>query len=77
MILKFRLGLFEKPYADPALAKSVVGAPEFRKEAEAAQRRAQVVLENRDATLPVNAGKSKVWLYGVNADVLVPRVSPW
>jgi beta-glucosidase len=68
MVLKFRLGLFDNPFVDPARATSLVGTPEFIKEAEAAQRRAQVVLENRDATLPVSASKSKVWLHGIGAD---------
>jgi beta-glucosidase len=68
MALKFRLGLFDNPYVDAAKAASVAGTPEFVKEGEAAQRRAQVVLENRDRTLPVDASKRKVWLHGVDAD---------
>jgi len=68
MILKFRQGLFDNPYVDAAKAASIVGAAEFRKEAEAAQRRAQVILENRDDTLPLRADAGKVWLHGVSAD---------
>jgi beta-glucosidase len=69
MILKFRQGLFDNPYVDAQKAASIAGTEEARKEGEAAQRRAQVVLENRDNALPVNAAASKVWLFGVEADV--------
>jgi beta-glucosidase len=69
MILKFRLGLFDNPYVDVDKAASIVGNEAFRQEGEAAQRRAQVVLENRDNVLPVGAAGSKVWLFGIDADV--------
>jgi beta-glucosidase len=67
MILKFQLGLFDDPYVDAEKARSLVGSPAFRNAAEAAQRRAQVVLENRDGVLPVDVKSRKVWLYGVDA----------
>jgi len=69
MTLKFQQGLFDNPYVDPAKAGSLVGAEQFRKEGEAAQRRAQVVLENRDRTLPVDAKARKAWLFGIDANV--------
>ncbi len=55
MVLKFQLGLFDNPFVDPVKAASVVGSKAFREAAEVAQRRAQVVLENRDGVLPVDA----------------------
>jgi beta-glucosidase len=68
MMLKFRLGLFDNPYVDPVKAVSVVGAWQFREAGEAAQRRAQVVLENSGGVLPVDAKRRKVWLFGVDAE---------
>ena len=67
MILKFQLSLFDNPYVDAEKATTVVGAPAFREVAEAAQRRSQVVLENRDGALPVDVKTRKVWLHGVDA----------
>jgi beta-glucosidase len=68
MILKFQQGLFDNPFVDAAKAASVVGTEQFRKEGEAAQRRAQVILENREHVLPVDVKARKVWLFGVGAE---------
>ena len=68
MILKFRQGLFDDPYVDPAKAASIVGSEEFRKAGEAAQRRAQVILENRGQVLPLDVKTRKVWLFGVGKE---------
>lgn len=65
--LKFELGLFDDPYVDPDRAGTVVGDQKFQAEAAAAQRRSQVLLENRGNLLPLKP--SKVWLYQVDADV--------
>lgn len=67
MALKFRLGLFDAPYVDPAAAKQGVGTPADLAAADAAQRDAQVLLQNRGAVLPLR-GTAKVWLSGVSAD---------
>ncbi len=66
---KFRLGLFEDPYVDPAAAGAVVGAAAFRAAAADAQRRALVLLENKGALLPLRApaGRAlRVYLRGVD-----------
>jgi beta-glucosidase len=65
LTLKFQLGLFENPFVDPERAAAVVGQEAFLAEAGAAQRRALVLLENRDGVLPVAAG-AKVYLHGVD-----------
>ena len=67
MILKFRQGLFDNPFVDASKAASIVGAESFRNEGEAAQRRAQVILENHGPLLPVDV-KRKVWLFGIDAE---------
>lgn len=65
--LKFELGLFDNPYVDVGQAGKVVGDPATQAEADKAQRAAQVLLENRNALLPLTPGR-KVWLSGVNAE---------
>lgn len=61
---KFRIGLFENPYVDPQQAAQIVGRPAWQKEADAAQFRSLVLLQNSDNLLPLKKGK-KVWLYGI------------
>ena len=68
MQLKFQLGLFENPFVDPAAAARIAGAAAFRAEGEAAQRRALVLLENRDALLPVRPEAHRLYVHGVSAD---------
>jgi beta-glucosidase len=68
LLQKFRQGLFENPYVDTALAKTVVGSQEFREEAAAAQRRSLVLLQNKNHILPFAAKIKKVYLYKVSAD---------
>ncbi|MDR7342050.1 beta-glucosidase [Pantoea alhagi] len=61
---KFELGLFEQPYVDAAQASNIVGAPETKKAADAAQFRSLVLLQNKNV-LPLKTG-TKVWLYGAD-----------
>jgi beta-glucosidase len=67
LTLKFQLGLFEHPFVDPDRAQAIVGQHAFRAEAGAAQRRALVLLENRDSVFPVPAG-ARVYLHGIDAE---------
>lgn len=67
LILKFRQGLFDNPYVDPTAAGQIVGNAATQAQADAAQRRAQVVLENKGQVLPLTATKRKVWLHGLDA----------
>ena len=68
LLQKFRQGLFENPYVDAAQAKTVVGNEKFREEASAAQRRALVLLQNKNHILPFAAKIRKVYLYKVSAE---------
>ncbi len=54
LIEQFKLGLFENPYVDPNRAAYVVGSRISQQKADAAQRKAIVVLQNRDGLLPID-----------------------
>lgn len=71
MIAKFRQGLFDMPFVDPAAAGRIVGNPEFRKAADDAQRRAQVLLKSGKA-MPLKPG-ARVFLHGIAADIARAR----
>lgn len=64
MKLKFELGLFDNPFVDPDVAERVVGDPASQAEADLAQRRAQVILEDGGKPL-TGEGIRTVWLYNV------------
>lgn len=63
---KFRIGLFENPFVDAQAAAHSVGRPEWQQEADAAQGRALVLLQHKNARLPLKKG-ARVWLSGINA----------
>ena len=66
---KFRLGLFEHPYADLAAAKSAVLSPGTRELALQAARESIVLLEN-DGVLPLSEQSlGSIAVIGPNADV--------
>ncbi|WP_328906042.1 glycoside hydrolase family 3 C-terminal domain-containing protein [Streptomyces sp. NBC_00234] len=72
---KFRLGLFEKPYADPANLDRV-GSAEHRAVAREAAAKSQVLLKNDGAVLPVEPS-AKVYVAGSNADDLGNQAGGW
>lgn len=51
---KFMLGLFDNPYADPALEKRVTLAPEHRAFARKVAAKSMVLLKNHAGLLPIN-----------------------
>ncbi|WOH38201.1 glycoside hydrolase family 3 N-terminal domain-containing protein [Thalassotalea fonticola] len=74
---KFRLGLFDNPYVDVALAEKIAGTDEFMKAGALAQRKSLVLLKNKPLenqqqeqgyTLPLAKGV-KVYLEGVDENV--------
>jgi beta-glucosidase len=66
---KFRLGLFENPYTDPAAAEAKTGNAEMRALALKAARQGMVLLKNEGNILPLDKNKvKKVALIGPNAD---------
>ena len=66
--LKFRLGLFEHPYADEAQAERVVHSTEHRDLALRAARESIVLLKNEGNLLPLKKGVKSIAVIGPNAD---------
>ncbi|KAF9133466.1 hypothetical protein BGX30_012285 [Mortierella sp. GBA39] len=61
LVNMFRLGLLENPYLDPDTSARVVGNAEFMREGYEAQLKSVVLLKNKNAVLPLKAGK-KVYI---------------
>lgn len=68
LCVKFRLGLFDRPYVDPERAARIIGC---REHIELARRMAQesiVLLKNEAQTLPLSKQIGKIAVIGPNAD---------
>ncbi|WP_334077502.1 glycoside hydrolase family 3 N-terminal domain-containing protein [Paenibacillus sanfengchensis] len=65
--LKFRLGLFEAPYADPNRAEQVIGSREHVELARKIAGEGIVLLKNEGGVLPLSAA-GKIAVIGPNAD---------
>jgi len=75
---KFRLGLFERPYADEPRAKAVIGAPEQRQVAREAARESAVLLRNDRETLPLSKdGGKSIAVIGPLADAKRDLLTMW
>src|SRR5271157_2096054 len=59
LTVKFRLGLFENTYVDPAQAEKIVNSPEHRQLAVKAAQEAIVLLKNENHLLPLDEKKIK------------------
>ena len=66
---KFRMGLFENPYADPDKAKAFIGSEANRKLAHKAALQTITLLKNEGNTAPLNKSKIKhIAVIGPNAN---------
>lgn len=68
---KFKLGLFDRPYVDPAVAAKVIGSEEHATLAREIARQGIVLLKNEGGVLPLSKpelGGGKVAVIGPNAD---------
>ncbi len=65
---KFKVGLFENPYADEARAASMHNNPEHRKMARIAAQRSAVLLRNEGNLLPLDPKFSSIAVIGPLAD---------
>ena len=66
---KFRLGLFEQPYTDPAYAEAVIGCDEHKQLAHQLAVEGTVLLKNKEGILPLQREKKqRIAVIGPNAD---------
>lgn len=69
LTLKFRLGLFESPYADPRAAAEVIGSSEHIALARKLAGESIILLKNEDKILPLSKESGTVAVIGPNADI--------
>jgi beta-glucosidase len=75
LTLKFRLGLFDHPYVDPAQADAAVtvNKPLARKAAD----ESITLLRNQGGVLPLSKNASKLVVTGPNADSMTNQLGGW
>jgi len=74
--VKFRLGLFEKPYTDTNLAKSILSKEHMAQALDAA-RKSIVLLKNDKKLLPLNKGMKSIAVVGPLADSRKDVLGSW
>lgn len=74
--VKFQLGLFENPYADREMIKSV-GSQEHRDLAREAVRKSLVLLKNDNQILPLSKNGKKIFVAGKNTDDIGNQCGGW
>ncbi len=75
LLQKFKLGLFEKPYADTSGAADI-GSAEHRAVGRELAAKSQVLLKNADSVLPLKKSQ-KVYVAGSNADDIGNQSGGW
>jgi len=76
LTVKFELGLFDRPEAQPE-GLSVIGSNQHRKLAREAVRKSQVLLKNKDFILPLSISLDKILVAGASADNLGRQAGGW
>lgn len=75
--MKFRLGLFEKPYADEALEQREISKQANRDAAKIAAEKSFVLLRNENGALPINKNLDEIAVVGALADNKAEMNSNW
>ncbi len=76
LTVKFKLGLFEKPFADPAYLETV-GSEAHRELAREAVAKSLVLLKNENAALPIAKDTSLVFVAGTFANDIGVQCGGW
>jgi beta-glucosidase len=76
LVAKFKLGLFERPFGEPALLDRI-GSAEHRAVARQAVRESQVLLVNRNNALPLRTSLTRIAVAGKAADDLGIQSGGW
>ncbi len=77
LAMKYRLGLFEHPYADMDHFKVVTGSPEQRTAVREAAEQTAVLLRNEGNALPLSSGLKSVAVIGPLADSKLDTLGSW
>lgn len=76
LTIKFRMGVFEKPFGDPSLLDKV-GSAEHREIARQAVRESQVLLVNKADALPLSPALTNIAVAGRAADDIGIQCGGW
>lgn len=75
--LKFRLGLFERPYTDETLPGQLILCEEFRRLALEVARESMVLLKNERSLLPLTSDDQRLAVVGPLADARRDMLGTW
>jgi beta-glucosidase len=77
LTIKFKMGLFEKPYVDETLLEKVIALPEHRAASRWSAQRSMVLLRNEGGLLPLSKDIKKVAVIGPVADSMQATEGSW
>lgn len=77
LTIKFKMGLFEKPYVDETLLEKVIALPEHREVSRWSAQRSMVLLRNEGGLLPLSKDIKKVAVIGPVADSMQATEGSW
>jgi beta-glucosidase len=77
LTIKFKMGLFEKPYVDETLLEKVIALPEHRATSRWSAQRSMVLLRNEGGLLPLSKDIKKVAVIGPVADSMTATEGSW
>nr|MBA2621836.1 beta-glucosidase BglX [Acidobacteriota bacterium] len=75
--VKFRLGLFERPFADEQLEKATIKKPEYMQTAREIAAKSFVLLKNERETLPINKSVKRIAVIGALAEDKANTLDWW